>query len=53
MGDSEKLSYIIDYLAAFNEDLWEDFLGGNEITRPIIEAKHSVVDEIIDYIKSL
>lgn len=53
MSDSEKLNCILVYLEAFDKDLWCDFLNGNEITRPIIEAERSVVDEIIDYIKSL
>lgn len=53
MGDSDKIDCIIDYLEEFDEALWYDFLNGNEITRPIIDAKKSVVDEIIDYIKSL
>lgn len=53
MSDSEKINCIIEYLEAFDEDLWNDFLDSNEITRPIINAKKSVVDEIKDYIKSL
>jgi len=32
-------------------DLWNEFINGNEVTRPIIDAKKSVIDEIIDYIE--
>ena len=51
MTDRDKLNCIFDYLEAFEEDLWTDFLNGNEVTRPIIEAKKSTLDEIIDYIE--
>lgn len=53
MSDSEKINCIFDYLEAFEEDLWREFINSNEITRPIIEAKKSVVDEIKEYIASL
>lgn len=51
MSDRDKLNCILDYLEAFKSDLWTDFLNGNEVTRPFIEAKESVIDEIIDYIE--
>ena len=51
MNDRDKLNCILDYLEAFKADLWRDFLNGNEVTRPIVEAKKSVIDEIIDYIE--
>ena len=51
MSDREKLNCILDYLEAFDKDLWKDFINGNEVTRPIINAKKSVIDEIIDYIE--
>ena len=51
MTDRDKLNCIFDYLEAFEEDLRTDFLNGNEVTRPFIDAKESVIDEIIDYIE--
>ncbi len=51
MSDRDKLNCILDYLEAFKEDLWRDFINGNEVTRPIVDAKKSVIDEIIDYIE--
>lgn len=51
MTDREKLNCIFDYLNAFDKDLLDEFLNGNEVTRPIINAKKSVIDEIIDYIE--
>jgi hypothetical protein len=33
MSDYEKLNCILDYLYAFNEDLWDEFFNGNEVTR--------------------
>jgi len=51
MTDREKLNCIFDYLDAFHVDLWNEFINGNEVTRPIIDAKKSVIDEIIDYIE--
>ena len=53
MNDSDKIDCIINYLEDFDEALWYDFLSSDEITRPIIDAQKSVVDEIMDYIKSL
>jgi hypothetical protein len=53
MSDSEILNCILDYLATFNEDLWKEFINGNEVTRPIVNAKKSVIDEIIDYVERL
>ena len=53
MSDSEILNYLLDYLVAFNEDLWKEFINGNEVTRPILDAKKSVIDEIIDYVERL
>lgn len=51
MTDHEKLNCILDYLGAFHVDLFNEFINGNEVTRPIIDAKESVIDEIIDYIE--
>jgi hypothetical protein len=51
MNDRDKLNCIFDYLEAFEEDLWTAFLNGSEVTRPFINAKQSVIDEIIDYIE--
>ncbi len=51
MTDREKLNRIFDYLNAFHVDLSNDLINSNEVTRPIIEAKQSVIDEIIDYIE--
>jgi hypothetical protein len=51
MTDREKLNCILDYLGAFHVDLFNEFINGNEVTRPIINAKESVIDEIIDYIE--
>ena len=51
MNDRDKLNYILDYLEAFEEDLSNDFINGSEVTRPFINAKQSVIDEIIDYIE--
>lgn len=51
MTDREKLNCIFDYLDAFNKNLLDEFINGNEVTRPIIDAKKSVIDEIIDYIE--
>lgn len=51
MNDRDKLNRIFDYLEALDADLWTDCLNGNEVTRPIVEAKKSVIDEIIDYIE--
>jgi len=51
MTDREKLNCILDYLNAFHVDLSNDLINSNEVTRPIIEAKQSVIDEIIDYIE--
>jgi len=51
MTDRDKLNCILDYLEAFEADLRTDFLNGNEVTRPIINAKESVIEEIIDYIE--
>lgn len=51
MTDHDKLNCILDYLEAFEADLWADFLNSNEVTRPIIDAKEFVIDEIIDYIE--
>ena len=53
MNDYEKLNCILDYLYAFDEDLWKKFINGNEVTRPIIDAKKSVIDEIIKYVERL
>ena len=53
MSDSEILNCILDYLATFDEDLWKEFINGNEVTRPIVNAKKSVIDEIIDYVERL
>ena len=51
MNDRDKLNCILDYLEAFEEDLSNDFINGSEVTRPFINAKQSVIDEIIDYIE--
>ena len=51
MSDRDKLNCILDYLEAFKADLWTDFINGNEVTRPIVAAKESVIEEIIDYIE--
>ena len=51
MNDRDKLNCILDYLEAFETDLWTDFLNGSEVTRPIVAAKESVIEEIIDYIE--
>lgn len=51
MNDRDKLNRIFDYLEAFEADLWTDFFNGNEVTRPIVDAKKSVIDEIIEYIE--
>ena len=51
MNDRNKLNCILDYLEAFEEDLSNDFINGSEVTRPFINAKQSVIDEIIDYIE--
>ena len=53
MSDREKLNLIFDYLDVLDKDLWDEFLNGNEVTRPIVNAKKSVIDEIIDYIERL
>lgn len=51
MNDRDKLNRIFDYLEAFEADLYTDSLNSNEATRPIVEAKKSVIDKIIDYIE--
>ena len=51
MNDRDKLNCILDYLEAFEEDLSNDFINDSEVTRPFINAKQSVIDEIIDYIE--
>lgn len=51
MTDREKLNCILDYLNEFHVDLSNESINSNEVTRPIIAAKQSVIDEIIDYIE--
>ena len=51
MNDRDKLNRIFDYLEALDADLYTDFLNSNEVTSPIVEAKKSVIDEIIEYIE--
>lgn len=51
MNDRDKLNRIFNYLEAFEADLWTDCLNSNEVTRPIVEAKKSVIEEIIEYIE--
>ena len=51
MNDRDKLNRIFDYLEALDADLYTDFLNSNEVTSPIVAAKKSVIDEIIEYIE--
>lgn len=51
MNDRDKLNCLLSYLEDFKTDLRRDSLNSNEVTGPIVAAKESVIDEIIDYIE--
>lgn len=51
MSNTEILMSIVDYLDAFDKDLYDEYTKASDEARVIVSAKMSVVSEIIDYIE--
>jgi hypothetical protein len=51
-ADSRDLVNLLQYLKQFEKDLYADYHNASYDIKPYIDAKISVIEEIIDYVEN-
>lgn len=51
-ADSRDLINLLQYLKQFEKDLYSDYYNASYDIKPYIDAKISVIEEIIDYVEN-
>ena len=51
MNDRDALLLIVEYLDLYEQDVYREYNRASDDVRPLVQAKMSVVSEIIDYVE--
>ena len=51
MNDRDALLLIVDYLDSYEQDVYREYNRVSDDVKPLVQAKMSVISEIIDYVE--